>query len=74
MKQQVTSRPKSSEKSDGTTITPTPDRSNMATQTMEAIKIASVGKAEIRTVPMPKLRDDYILVKVSAVALNPTDW
>ena len=24
--------------------------------------------------PVPKLRDDYILVKTAAVALNPTDW
>jgi NADPH:quinone reductase-like Zn-dependent oxidoreductase len=24
--------------------------------------------------PIPKLRDDYILVKVHSVALNPTDW
>lgn len=24
--------------------------------------------------PIPKLRDDYLLVKVAAVALNPTDW
>ncbi|KAF2837928.1 oxidoreductase [Patellaria atrata CBS 101060] len=24
--------------------------------------------------PLPRLRDDYILVKVKAVALNPTDW
>jgi len=26
------------------------------------------------SVPIPKLRDDYILIKVTAVALNPTDW
>lgn len=32
------------------------------------------GKAAIKEVPLPKLRDDYILVKVKAVALNPTDW
>ena len=24
--------------------------------------------------PIPKLRDDYILVKTATVALNPTDW
>jgi NADPH:quinone reductase-like Zn-dependent oxidoreductase len=24
--------------------------------------------------PKPKLRDDYILVKTTAIALNPTDW
>lgn len=27
-----------------------------------------------RNRPLPKLRDDYILIKVAAVALNPTDW
>lgn len=46
----------------------------MAPETMQAIKIVSVGNAEIQTVPLPKLRDNYILVKVQAVAINPTDW
>ena len=46
----------------------------MAPQSMQAIKIVSVGKAEIQTVPLPKLLDHYILVKVNAVAINPTDW
>ena len=41
---------------------------------MKAIKVVGPGKAEIQEVPVPKLRDDYILVKVNAVALNPTDW
>ncbi|KAK3720059.1 hypothetical protein LTR37_003882 [Vermiconidia calcicola] len=41
---------------------------------MKAIKVVDPGKAEIQEVPVPKLRDDYILVKVNAVALNPTDW
>jgi len=41
---------------------------------MQAIKIASVGSAQIETVPLPKLLDYYILVKVNAVAINPTDW
>ncbi|KAK0741936.1 chaperonin 10-like protein [Apiosordaria backusii] len=40
----------------------------------KAVIIASLGKAEIRTVPIPTLRDDYILVRTTAVALNPTDW
>jgi NADPH:quinone reductase-like Zn-dependent oxidoreductase len=39
-----------------------------------AIVIKQAGEAEIREVSIPKLRDDYILVKVRAVALNPTDW
>ncbi|KAM3414415.1 hypothetical protein BST61_g11053 [Cercospora zeina] len=42
--------------------------------TMKAIKITEKNTAEIREVPVPKLRDDYMLVKVEAVALNPTDW
>ncbi|GAB7357142.1 hypothetical protein MBLNU459_g7936t1 [Dothideomycetes sp. NU459] len=41
---------------------------------MQAIKVVEAGKAEIQDVPLPKLRDDYVLVKVEAVALNPTDW
>ncbi|CAK7203534.1 hypothetical protein SEUCBS139899_006268 [Sporothrix eucalyptigena] len=35
------------------------------------------GKGDIAidpSVPTPKLRDDYLLVRVTAVALNPTDW
>ncbi|KAF7551757.1 hypothetical protein G7Z17_g4813 [Cylindrodendrum hubeiense] len=30
--------------------------------------------AGIRVVPRPKIRDDWILVKTKAVALNPADW
>ncbi|KAK0621027.1 putative zinc-binding oxidoreductase ToxD [Immersiella caudata] len=41
---------------------------------MKAIKMTGPGKAEIQEVPIPALRDDYILAKVKAVALNPTDW
>lgn len=55
----------------------TPKRSyisNMAPSTMKALKVVSTGKAEIQEVPLPKLRDDYVLVKVHNVALNPTDW
>ena len=43
-------------------------------KTMQAIKIVSAGKAEIQSVPLPKLLDHYVLVKVTAVAVNPTDW
>jgi NADPH:quinone reductase-like Zn-dependent oxidoreductase len=39
-----------------------------------AIVINQAGKAEIREVTVPTLRDDYINVKVHAVALNPTNW
>jgi NADPH:quinone reductase-like Zn-dependent oxidoreductase len=41
---------------------------------MKALKVVGPGKAEIQEVPVPKLRDDYVLVKVHDVALNPTDW
>ncbi|KUJ08001.1 putative zinc-binding oxidoreductase ToxD [Mollisia scopiformis] len=34
----------------------------------------AVGKAAILPIPIPRLRDEYILVKTVAVALNPTDW
>jgi NADPH:quinone reductase-like Zn-dependent oxidoreductase len=45
------------------------------TVTQNAILIRSRGVVELaRDVPMPKLRDDHILVKTVAVALNPTDW
>ena len=46
----------------------------MSSSSMKAIKVVGHGKAEIQEVPLPKLRDDYVLVKVRAVALNPTDW
>jgi NADPH:quinone reductase-like Zn-dependent oxidoreductase len=43
--------------------------------TQKAVLHKSAGVAEIRSdVPLPKLRDDYILVKTKALALNPTDW
>ena len=42
--------------------------------TTKAIVYVDKGKAEIKDVSLPVLRDDYILVKVNAVGLNPTDW
>lgn len=42
--------------------------------TTNAIVIVGQGKAEIQQVPVPKLDDKFILVKTTAVALNPTDW
>ncbi|KJX96792.1 zinc-binding oxidoreductase ToxD like protein [Zymoseptoria brevis] len=42
--------------------------------TMKAIKILPDHKAGLKDVPLPKLRDGYVLCKVNAVALNPTDW
>ncbi|KAK0387439.1 hypothetical protein NLU13_5751 [Sarocladium strictum] len=44
---------------------------NMSTN---AIVFVSKGEAAIQEVPRPRLRDDYVLVKVNAVGLNPTDW
>lgn len=32
------------------------------------------GNAVLRPIPMPKLQDDYILVRTVTIALNPTDW
>lgn len=40
----------------------------------KAIVVKAVGQAAIENVPKPKLRDDHIIVKITAVALNPTDW
>ncbi|KAL3462460.1 chaperonin 10-like protein [Aspergillus heterothallicus] len=42
--------------------------------TTRAIVYVEKGKAAIQEVPLPKLREDYILVKVNTVGLNPTDW
>ena len=44
---------------------------------MKAIKIIKSEKgqeAEIQDVPLPKLRDDYLICKVLCVGINPTDW
>jgi hypothetical protein len=35
---------------------------------------AKDDKPIVSELPLPKLRDDYVLVKVNAVGLNPTDW
>ena len=40
----------------------------------KAVVVIKPGEAAVKEVSVPKLRDDYILVKVKAVALNPTDW
>lgn len=42
--------------------------------TCKAITILSLGNAQVTTTPVPPLRDDYILVRTTAVGLNPTDW
>ncbi|KAF4966843.1 hypothetical protein FSARC_5522 [Fusarium sarcochroum] len=41
---------------------------------MKAIRMQRPGEAAVDNVPIPQLRDDYILVKTRAVALNPADW
>jgi len=41
---------------------------------VKAVIIKATGNAVIETIPTPKLRDDYVLVKTTAVALNPTDY
>ncbi|KAI9812614.1 MAG: hypothetical protein M1827_004603 [Pycnora praestabilis] len=47
----------------------------MPPSTMRAIVIQGPKQAKlVSDAPVPKLRDEYILVKVVAVALNPTDW
>ncbi|MCJ1467958.1 hypothetical protein MMC07_006584 [Pseudocyphellaria aurata] len=45
----------------------------MATQ--RGIQIQGPKSAKVVSdLPIPKLRDEYIIVKVAAVALNPADW
>jgi NADPH:quinone reductase-like Zn-dependent oxidoreductase len=41
---------------------------------MKAIVYQGSKIAKVVDRPVPKLRDEYILVKVVAIALNPTDW
>ncbi|KAI1775641.1 alcohol dehydrogenase [Hypoxylon cercidicola] len=41
---------------------------------MKAIEVIEKGKAEIREVPKPSVRDGWLLVKVKAVGINPADW
>ncbi|KAH0436835.1 hypothetical protein CcaCcLH18_04161 [Colletotrichum camelliae] len=41
----------------------------------QAVKTIEAGVAQVVDAPVPKLpADDYILVKTTAVAINPTDW
>ncbi|KAF2801093.1 GroES-like protein [Melanomma pulvis-pyrius CBS 109.77] len=42
--------------------------------TRRAVVVKAPNVAEVNNVPLPKLRDDYIIIKTKAVALNPTDW
>lgn len=41
----------------------------------KAVIVTAPKKVDlVKTQPLPALRDEYILVKTEAVALNPTDW
>jgi NADPH:quinone reductase-like Zn-dependent oxidoreductase len=46
----------------------------MVPSLMKSVNNTAIGKAEIQMVPLPKIADDRILVRVTAVGLNPTDW
>lgn len=46
----------------------------MLPSTMQSVNSVAKSKAEIQTVPLPKIANDRILVRVTAVGLNPTDW
>ncbi|KAK4146550.1 chaperonin 10-like protein [Dichotomopilus funicola] len=41
---------------------------------INAVVITKPGAVEVKRVPLPNLPDDFILVRTTAVALNPTDW
>jgi len=45
----------------------------MAIQNHGLIKKAN-GQLVVAKIPIPHLRDDYILVKTASVALNSADW
>jgi len=42
--------------------------------TTKAVVVVELKIAAVRDVLMPIVRDDWVLVKVKAVATNPTDW
>ncbi|KAJ4407924.1 hypothetical protein N0V91_003589 [Didymella pomorum] len=43
--------------------------------TQKAVVHVEKGVSELRSdVPLPKVQDNFIIVKTKAVALNPTDW
>lgn len=46
----------------------------MATATTKAVVVVELKKAAVCEVLMPKVRDDWVLVRIKAVAINPTDW
>ncbi len=54
--------------------TPAPESLPATTRAVVARNEGDKGVTVVEDVPTPKLRDDYVLVKTAAVALNPTDW
>jgi len=46
----------------------------MAPETTKAVVVVKLKEAAVREVLMPIVPDGWVLVKVKAVALNPTDW
>lgn len=50
-------------------------RENMSiTETNYGLIRKAAGIAELQRIPVPTLPDDYLLIRVAAVAVNPTDW
>ena len=43
-------------------------------KTMKALVTQSDKTAAVTEVPVPDIDDDEVLVKVTALAQNPTDW
>ena len=43
-------------------------------ETMQALVVQPGQTAKVTSAPIPKLRPDYVKVKVTAVALNPSTW
>jgi NADPH:quinone reductase-like Zn-dependent oxidoreductase len=43
-------------------------------QTMKALVTQEDKTAKVVEIPVPELDDDEVLVKVVALAQNPTDW
>jgi NADPH:quinone reductase-like Zn-dependent oxidoreductase len=46
----------------------------MELTTTKAVVVVKLKETAVREVLMPIVREGWVLVKVKAVALNPTDW
>lgn len=51
-----------------------PTTSTATAATTKAIVVVQLKTAAVRDVLMPILHEDWVLVKVKAVGINPTDW